>query len=70
MFGGSWVSGIRQSPAESYSAWIRRVFAPHPAFAILRDPMAVDNSGSPADILQMRAMVSKIVAEAKGGGMV
>jgi hypothetical protein len=32
--------------------------------------MAVDNSGSPADILQMRATVSKIVAEAKGGGMV
>jgi hypothetical protein len=32
--------------------------------------MAVDNPGSPADILRIPAMVSKIVAEAKGGGMV
>jgi hypothetical protein len=32
--------------------------------------MTVDKPGSPADILQIPATVSKIVAEAKGGGMV
>jgi lactate racemase len=37
---------------------------------VVRDSMTVDKPGSPADILQIPATVSKIVAEAKGGGMV